>query len=559
MNRDEFITAHPILDELESRGVVLALRGDKVMAKCPFHADGTPSFSVKVDEGLWFCHAGCGGGSVIDLIAKFDNLSIGEVLGREKSETPQLQQPRPATKPHANGDVKATIDKIYSYQNAFGAEVYQAIRMVPKSFRQRRSDGKGGWTWSMDGVERVLYRLPDVMKNQTVALCEGEKDVETLVSLGYCATCNVGGAGKWLDGYTEALTGKDILIFGDNDKAGEAHVNLVFESIAGKVKTARIIAIPKSVKDVSDFVATFPNKELSKAAIDGLVADAHPFIHGVKLPVFTMAELEGRYQKFIKNADENSFDLGRWLPTLGHKVRKLVPGEVVLIIADTGVGKTAILSNIAIACKPLPTLMFEMELPGELLFERFLAAHMKMPCREVESTYAGGDAIGEKALSAHFRHLYLCWESRQTVENMESIITRSELKIGQRPKVVLIDYIQLIKGAGKSRYERMSSVAEEIKVVAKATQTIIIVASQITRPEGDSPEVGLHDGKDSGSLESSSGLVLGAWREPKDRTCLQLKILKNTKGYAGDIVSCNFDGETMRITERSSVGQEENN
>ena len=69
----------------------------------------------------------------------------------------------------------------------------------------------------------------------------------------------------------------------------------------------------------------------------------------------------------------------------------------------------------------------------------------------------------------------------------------------ERPRLVLVDYIGLVHGAGKSRYERVSSVAEDLKVIAKVTQTIIIIASQVGRDED--PEIRLSSGKDSGSLE----------------------------------------------------------
>ena len=77
----------------------------------------------------------------------------------------------------------------------------------------------------MEGVERVLYNLPAVTKSQEGWICEGEKDADNLTALGYVATCNVGGAGKWLDGYTESLKGKDVV---------RARMGLLKEEIAKK-------------------------------------------------------------------------------------------------------------------------------------------------------------------------------------------------------------------------------------------------------------------------------------------------------------------------------------
>lgn len=567
--RDDFLKQYPLVRYLEDRGVTLHGNSTERTANCCAGVQHKPAHlcvSINVDEEIWRCHDCETGGSVIDWIAIQSGRSAGDVLKEFEKDhrSPCFQNPSPkkngnggnghAAKPSVSDPaIKYEIEATYSYADVFGREIFQAVRMRPKTFRQRHSDGKGGWIWNMDGVERVLYRLQQVLLADIVAVTEGEKDANTLVQLGYCGTCNVGGAGKWLDGYTETLEGKDVLIFGDNDKAGQEHVETVFESIAGKVKSVRIIQIPKSSKDISEFVSTFTDNELARAAVNDLIEAAHPFLKGIRLPIYTMADTEGRYIKHVQNLEQNAFSLGNWLPSLATRVRRLVPGELVLLIGNTGVGKTALLSNIALAARPLPTLMFELELPCEMLFERFVASKTDLPCRIVEETYASGETLGTAALAHHFPHLYLCWESRQTVDQLEAIISRSELKIGRRPKVVLLDYVQLVGGPGKGRYERVSNVAEELKIIAKATQTIIFVASQISRPDDDDPEITLHDAKESGSLENSSGLVLGVWRDPDNAALLHLKILKNTKGACGKEILCNFHLETMRITEQSQV------
>jgi hypothetical protein len=539
MTREEFIAKNPIQDVLESRGI--QLRGK--VAKCPLHEDRNPSFSVDFDNQVWHCHAGCGGGSVIDLLARLEGVSPQDYMRREGIG--RIERPMPG-KPQQRGKIVAT----YDYQDALGGVVYQAVRMEPKDFRQRRPDGNGGWLWNLEGVERMLFRLPDVMKAETVSIAEGEKDALTLVELGYCGTCNVGGAGKWMDGYTESLAGKDVLIFGDNDEPGRKHVEKVFESIAGRVKCARLVDVPKAFKDVTEWRCSFPTLDGAKEAVAAAVAQCVPFVGGVKLPLYTMAEIEARYARHVADMEGDSFDLRKWLPSL-RRIRPIVPGELMMVIANTGVGKTALLSSIAIAAKPLPTLFFQMELPEEMVFERLLAAKLRCTQREVESAFLGGDQPGEKALNINFPNLLICCQPRLTVDTIEKYVARSELKLGRKPKLILIDYVQLLSGTG-SRYEKASQVAEDLKTLAKATRTIIIIASQRTRPsDSEDPTVRLHDAKDSGSLENSCGLVFGAWRNASDATEMNLKLLKATKGGAGLHVVCNFDGERMMITERS--------
>ena len=518
-----------------------------VLVTCPAHDDNpkTPSLSVSParDGGVLLkCFAGCETTAVVAAL----RLTMKDLFAKEpaKAFVAPIRDSEPFTPTE-----RPVIEKTYTYHDATGKDVYQVVRLKPKSFRQRHLVGDK-WVWAMDGVIRVLYRLPEILKAQTVWIAEGEKDADNLAALGFQSTCNVGGGGKWLDGYSDSLRGKDVVICGDNDKTGAEHVELVFNSIAGTARTVKIVKLPVAVKDVSDFIATFKTKAEATESLVSLAAEALPHIKGIGLPVFTVDEAEEDYRRFARSMNENSFSLSKWLPSFRH-LRPLVPGELVFVIGDTGTGKTGILQQIATAALPLPTLMFEMELPRELMFERFAAMAAKLPCHEIEMAYRSpcNDSLSE-TLRAKLRNLFICTEARLTLAKIEEYILRSELKIGEKPKVVLIDYIQLISATGPNRREKMSDIAEGLKALAKATRTIIIVSSQVARNK-ENPEPTLHSAKESGSIESSCGLLLGIWRDEKDGGLLNVKILKSTKGGAGLTIPCNFNGALMTITERA--------
>lgn len=558
MTRADIIINNPIERIMASYGVEVSTRTPNgFMVRCPFHEDSNPSLSVDTAKGLFHCHGCKVAGSVIDFVRLKENISPGEAMRKLAPEaTTQRFTPTPTaiSKPReaVEGEPKkeARIVAEYSYRDATGQELYQVVRMEPKDFRQRHKvDGK--WVWNMQGVDRVLYNLPAILtaKNSFIWVVEGEKDAENLKKCGFISTCNVGGAGKWLEGYTESLAGKEVVICGDNDEAGRKHVATVIESIANAVKCIHLVKIPSPHKDASDFMAAFPNTETAAEQLFALFEDATVLNRGVEVPVRTMAELEREYQQSIETAKTGSYSLSRWLPDLGKQLRSLVPGELVTILAGTSVGKTACLQNIALSARPIPTLLFELELPGSLTFERFVSLATKIPSWRVEQLYASAkssEADWRKGKSLD--HVSVCTRPRLSPEDIERIILQTELKTGTRPVLVLVDYMGLIQGSGKSRYEKTSDNAEALRIIAKATKTIIILASQISRKGSDmGPEVFLSDAKDSGSIENSSSLLIGAWRDPDDKTKLHMKILKNTKGITGVQTVCNFDGATMTI------------
>lgn len=152
----------------------------------------------------------------------------------------------------------------YDYCSKDGTLLFQVERLEPKSFRQRRPDGNGGWIYNLNGVERVLYHLPELLRagpDRPVYIPEGEKDVETLRELGFVATCNPGGAGKWsllARGMNENLRGREVIILPDNDVPGHEHAEQVAGALHGVAGNVRILKLPDvpSKGDVSDWAAT---------------------------------------------------------------------------------------------------------------------------------------------------------------------------------------------------------------------------------------------------------------------------------------------------------------
>jgi hypothetical protein len=129
----------------------------------------------------------------------------------------------------------------YNYTDETGNLLFQVVRgRRLKGFRQRRPDANGSWIYDREGTPDVPYRYPDLLRarnkgteGDTVFIVEGEKDVETLRSLGFTATCNAGGAGNWPKGMVKGFHGVDVVLIPDNDEAGHHHVQKVILILSG--------------------------------------------------------------------------------------------------------------------------------------------------------------------------------------------------------------------------------------------------------------------------------------------------------------------------------------
>ena len=140
------------------------------------------------------------------------------------------------------------IAAVYNYTDAEGTVLHQTVRYGPiKTFKQRRPNDQGGWTWSLKDSKTVLYHLPEVIAarpDQVVVVCEGEKTADAIRGLSLIATCNPMGAGKWEDSYTETLKGKNVIILPDNDTAGLKHVQRVAQELYGQAEQVRVLLLP---------------------------------------------------------------------------------------------------------------------------------------------------------------------------------------------------------------------------------------------------------------------------------------------------------------------------
>lgn len=238
-------------------------KGDQWIARCPAHKDKTPSLSIA--EGhkgiLLSCHAGC----------SFD--AVAKALGLSKKD---LFNP----KEKAEGKPRRKIVALYDYRDETGTLLFQAVRFAPKGFSQRQPSG-AGWKWELNGVRRVLYRLPELLaadRAQLVVVVEGEKDADNLIAQGLVATTSPQGAGKWKEEYNEFLRDRKVVVVADNDQPGRDHADTVAQSLRKVARSVKLLSFNQPIAglsvpdkgDVSDWLKLGGTVPQLLAAIEAL-------------------------------------------------------------------------------------------------------------------------------------------------------------------------------------------------------------------------------------------------------------------------------------------------
>lgn len=279
-------------------------------ARCPAHDDRNPSLSISDagDRVLLHCFAGCTPTAVMQAIgipmrdlfaADTSRIRVGGAWAAPGADRPAagalearhdalLARRTAATLPPARRqNDERTWPEVarYPYHDAQDRLAYWTIRYEAqdgsgrKSFRPLTPDGRR----TLDGVQRVPYRLPELIESVAAGCCvywvEGEKCADALHAEGRIATTLAGGAGaRWQPGFAEHVRGAHVVILPDNDAPGRQYA----ERIAGELHAAgaasvRLLALPGLApdgSDVFDWLAAGGTVE----ALDALAADAPEWI-----------------------------------------------------------------------------------------------------------------------------------------------------------------------------------------------------------------------------------------------------------------------------------------
>ncbi len=255
----------------------LNLRAKKVSGKVRFIGANPSGDGAKKDGFTLFSE----GNAMDNNGARYNSPEVAKLAGIEPSQyAPVVEfvaQNGNGPKKAVSGDSKPfswESATVFDYTDENGALLYQVGRVgsgSSKRISQRRPNGRDGWHSTLGNARRVLYRLGDVLAARRVLIFEGEKAVEAarsaLSEVGmlndYAVTTNPGGAGKWRAEFAEALAGKSVFLFPDNDEAGESHVSRVARALGDLPENERptqtaIVRLPGLPEkgDICEFLAS---------------------------------------------------------------------------------------------------------------------------------------------------------------------------------------------------------------------------------------------------------------------------------------------------------------
>ena len=444
---------------------------------CPErHANGdtTPSFTVD-DDGrcqCWSQHCfgekptdvygviqakdGVGFAEAVRAVAEYAG---GRVNGNGAVHTLPSSPPSPGANSPQGSESRLVTEYIFSERD--GSDVLKKCRYEhadgSKSFAQYSSDGNGGWVKGAKGVVVPLYRLPEVIEgDDPVVVVEGEKCVEALRGIGVNATTFTGGSGKFTQEHAEQLSGREVVVWADNDEPGRLHGERVCEVSGGVVASLRCVEPPDWLPKGGDVVDVLDVKGGD---------EVHHLVDGAQQwtpPPAERDETKARRTVCMHDVEPEETDW-LWAP-------RIPKGNLTLLFGDGGVGKSHVTLSIATA------LSRGEGLPG--------VEGTGSPTNSV--IFTGEDRLGElrrrlDGMDAETRHVFACGEPFGLDADGLSFVERSIAE--HAAEFVVIDPVVAFLGKDLDFYRanETRSILAPLAEVADRTQAAVVLVTHVTK------------------------------------------------------------------------------
>ena len=207
---------------------------------------------------------------------------------------------------------------------------------------------------------------------------------------------------------------------------------------------------------------------------------------------------------------------------LDYRTSGLQPSDLILIAARPSMGKTAFVLNIAdyIAVRRQKTcLIFSLEMSKEQLVNGMLAMESNVDSQKLRTgtlTDADWDAVVEGIATIGNSKLVI--DDTPGISIMELRSKCRKIKLEHGLDIVMIDYLQLMTGSGKTsdnRQQEISEISRSLKALARELNAPVIALSQLSRAcetRTDHRPM-LSDLRESGAIEQDADVVMFLYRD----------------------------------------------
>jgi replicative DNA helicase len=328
--------------------------------------------------------------------------------------------------------------------------------------------------------------------------------------------------------YLAQLTGSGAALIGARDFANQIYDLALLRALVGVGRT-----MVEQALDTSEDVD--PKSQIEQAEVQlyrvaeqgGEEGSVKSFAQATKV-VIEMASA-------ALNSGGHVAGLTTGLERLNAKIGGLHPSDLIILAGRPGMGKTSLATNIAfnVAMRYVrdqaagiehpvgaPCAFFSLEMSADQLATRVLSEQAEISAEQIRMgkiSNAEFNSFARAAQDLENLPLYIDDTPGLTIAALRTRARR--LKRQRGIGVIIVDYLQLLQGSGKSsdanRVQEISEISRGLKTLAKELNVPVIALSQLSRQveQRENKKPVLSDLRESGSIEQDADMVWFVYRE----------------------------------------------
>ena len=358
----------------------------------------------------------------------------------------------------------------------------------------------------------------------------------------------------------------------EDDEVGREYLRILVDrtpTYMNALDYARIVASKSKLRRLLDVGTDIANKAYAQDETDEeILAFAEEKIYAIREKNITkefeasaevMGQVYARLDK-IRNSPEGRLGIQTGFKELDRYLVGLNPGDLVLVGARPGMGKTAFAMNIALhaAKQTKKTIaVFSLEMSGEQLGTRLASGEALIDSYAMRTGKLNDEEWSKLATAASRiseTQLIIDDTAGMSVSKMMAKLRRQR-NLG----MVVIDYLQLMQSdkPTENRNQEVSAISRGLKLMAKEFNVPVLCCTQLSRAteQRADKKPQLSDLRDSGAIEQDADMVLFLYREEyydqihgNNKTPEQPEADATNKGMANVIIAKNRHGENGEIT-----------
>ncbi len=236
-------------------------------------------------------------------------------------------------------------------------------------------------------------------------------------------------------------------------------------------------------------------------------------------------------------------------PDLDHLTSGFQPSDLIIVAARPSVGKTAFALNLAQNVSTRfakPVAIFSLEMSAVQLVQRMLSAEGNLDGHKIRTGLLDEEDWQRLTMAtATLAEAEIFIDDTPGISVQEIRVRLRRLKMEHDLSLVVIDYLQLIQGRGRSdnRQQEISEISRQLKNIARELRVPIIALSQLSRAveQRQDKRPMLSDIRESGSIEQDADIVAFLYRddyynpETEKQNIIEVIIAKHRNGPVGKV------------------------